>query len=185
MLAMRVLSALLLMGAAPPQTYRIDPAASTVSARVAFFGLGSKTARFPAVRGGAMMDPANPERIDIQIRIDATAITAPDPVTLERLKGRHFFDVANHPEIVFSGRAVLTAGARDTVIAGAITARGVTRPAQLTVRFAEPPARAVGTAPLVLEGETMIDRRAFGMTAYPLIVGRMVTIRIKATLRRA
>ena len=50
------------------------------------------------------------------------------------------------------------------------------------MRFSVPPGRADGRNPLTLTGETVIDRRAFGMTAFPLIVGRMVTIRISATL---
>ena len=178
----RVLPALLLIGAVPGQRYAIDATGSDVSAEVAFFGIASKTAHFPKVTGGIELSRDQPERIDLTVRIDATALTAPDSVTLGRLKGPKFFDVARYPTILFVGRTMAMTGDRDAEIAGQITARGVTRPATLAVRFTAPPLRADGRAPMSLAGETVIDRREFGMTAYPLIVGRKVRIRIRAAL---
>lgn len=176
------LPALLLIGAAPGHRYTLDPAQSDISAKVAFFGLASKTARFPRASGGITLDPDAPDRIDLEVRLDATALTAPDTVTLGRLKGPDFFDVARYPAVVFRGTTMRMTSASDAEVAGHITARGITRPATLAVRFSAPPGRADGRSPLTLTGETVIDRRAFGMTAFPLIVGRMVTIRIAATL---
>lgn len=179
---LRALPALLLIGAAPAQHYTIDASASDVSARVAFFGLASKTARFPKVSGGIALSRDAPEQIELIVTLDATALTAPDSVTLARLKGPKFFDVARYPAILFVGLRMEMTGERDARIAGRITARGVTRPTVLAVRFTESPLRADGRIPLALDGETVIDRREFGMTAYPLIVGRKVKIRIRAAL---
>ena len=72
--------ALTLLAAAPaaaPRHYRIDPAASEVSARVSFFGLSSKTARFPKLSGGIVLDPADREAIDLDVIIDARALHRP------------------------------------------------------------------------------------------------------------
>lgn len=178
----RALLALLLVAAAPPRHYTIDPAASEVTAKVAFFGLASKTARLPKVAGGITLSPNDPRQIDLTVKIDAAALTAPDSVTLARLKGPKFFDVARYPTILFVGRTMTMTGERSAQIAGHITARGVARPATLAVRFTAPPLSAGTQTPLALDGETVIDRREFGMTAYPLIVGRNVRIRIRATL---
>lgn len=178
----RVVPALLLIGAAPTHRYAIDAAQSQVSAKVAFFGLASKTAHFPKVSGGITLSPDTPERIDLTVNLDATALTAPDSVTLARLKGRAFFDVERFPTIVFRGNTMRLTGEREATVAGQITARGVTRPATLAVRFASPPLRADGRQPITLEGKTVIDRRQFGMTAYRFIVGRKVTISIRAVL---
>lgn len=179
---LRALPALVLIAAAPDRRYTIDAAASGVSARVAFFGVASKTARFPRVSGGIALASGQPEQIDLKVSIDATALTAPDSVTLARLKGPGFFDVARYPTISFAGREMRMTSNRNARIAGQITARGVTRPAVLAVQFSASPLRSDARTPLTLDGETVIDRRAFGMTAYPLIVGRKVTIRIRATL---
>ena len=172
---------LLLPGAAAPQAYVVDAARSEISAKVAFFGLASK-ARFPKASGGITLDPARPERIDLSVVLDATALTAPDKVTLARLNGPKFFDTARHPIIAFRGTTLRLRSEREGEVAGQITARGITRPATLAVSFAGPPRRADGRAPLTLTGQTVIDRRDFGMTAYPLVVGRKVKITIRATL---
>jgi polyisoprenoid-binding protein YceI len=178
----RVVPALLLLGAAPRHNYIVDEGQSEVSASVAFFGLASKTAKFPRISGAITLSPDDPERVDLTVRIDATALSAPDSVTLARLKGPKFFDVARYPTVVFVGREMRMTGSRDAQIDGHITARGVTRPATLMVQFTAPPLGAGRGAPLTLKGRTAIDRRAFGMTAYPLIVGRKVTIHIRAVL---
>ena len=182
MRSLRALPALLLIGAAPGQRYIIDAAASEVSAKVAFFGLGSKTARFPRMSGGIQFSRDRPEQIDLTVQLDATALTASDSVTLARLKGPKFFDVARHPTILFRGRKMRMTDDRDGQVSGEITARGITRPATLAVQFTTSPLRADGREPLMLNGETVIDRREFGMSAYPLIVGRKVRIRIRAAL---
>ena len=182
MRVLRALPALLLIGASAPQRYAIDPARSDISAKVAFLGLASKTARFPKASGGITLDPARPDRIDLAITLDATALTAPDNVTLGRLKGPKFFDVTNHPTLSFSDTTMRMSSEREATVSGRLTARGVTRPAVLAVRFAAPPGRASGQAPLTLDATTTIDRREFGMTAYPLIVGRNVAITIRATM---
>lgn len=182
MRGLRALPALLLVGAAPDRRYTIDAAGSDVTAKVAFFGLASKTARFPKLSGGIALSPDNPAQIDLTVRLDATALTAPDTVTLARLRGPKFFDVARHPVILFAGNQMRMTSDREATIAGQITARGITRPATLAVRFTAPPLQADRRTPLTLHGETVIDRRDFGMTAYPLVVGRKVTIRIRAAL---
>ena len=178
----RILPALLLIGAAPTHRYTLDAKESAISAKVAFFGLASKSAGFPRASGGITLSPDARERIDLVVTLDATALTAPDSVTLARLKGPNFFDVARYPTVTFRGRTMRMTSDRHAEVAGQITARGVTKPAILTVRFAAPPARADGTRPLVLTGETVIDRRDFGITAYPFIVGRKVAITIRAAM---
>lgn len=177
------LFALLLIGATQPSyRYQIDPARSDVSAKVGFFGLASKTARFPQMSGRIALSPSRLDTIDLDVEIDARRLTAGDAVTLSRLKGKDFFDVERYPTVRFSGQRMQMTGPRTASVSGAVTARGVTRPAALTVNFRDPPAQASGRDPVELTARTVIDRREFGMTAYSAIVGRKVTITINARL---
>lgn len=170
--------------AAPlPHSYRIDPAATRVHARVAFFGIAARTAQFPATSGAVTLQPDDPTAIAMDIVLDARNLTAGDGVTIARLKGPAFFDVARHPTVHFAGNRLLMRSPVQADVFGTITARGVTRPATLAVTFAAPPAEESGTRPIVLTARTVIDRRDFGMTAYSLIVGRAVTITIDARLQ--
>jgi polyisoprenoid-binding protein YceI len=176
--------ALSLLAAAPSPTlnYRVDPGASDVDAKVAFLGLGRRTASFRAVSGTARLSPAAMEQIDLDVRIDARKLTASDQLTTDRLKGKSFFDVANHPAIRFSGQALTMTGPMTGRVQGELTARGVTKPVTLAVTFTAPPARATGREAIGLTGTTTINRRDFGMTAYSLIVGKQVAITIRTRL---
>lgn len=163
-------------------SYRLDSAASSVDAKVGFLGIGSRTAHFPSVSGTVLLSPAAMDRIDLNVAIDARQLTAGDALTISRLKGKNFFDVDHHPVVRFAGRELAMTGATTGNVSGALTARGVTRPVVLAVTFSTPPARATGREAIDLVGTTVIDRRDFGMTAYSLIVGRKVKIRIDTRL---
>lgn len=164
-----------------PQRYALDASASNVSAKVPFFGLASKTARFPRMQGAVTIVPGAPERAMIDVTFDATAIEAPDSVTLARLRGEKFFWVEKCPSIRFVGRSLkLTSATRGTVT-GELTARGVTRPATLAVTFDADPVAQAGK-PVSFTGTTTIDRRQFGMKAYQLLVGNKVDITLRARM---
>ena len=99
--------------ASVPQRYTLDATASNVSAKVPFFGLSSKTARFPRMQGAVTIVPGAPERAVIDVTFDATAIEAPDDVTLARLRGDKFFWVEKYPSVRFVGRSLTMASATD------------------------------------------------------------------------
>ena len=167
--------------ASVPQRYTLDASASNVSAKVPFFGLSSKSARFPRMEGAVTIVPGAPEKAVIDVTFDATAIQAPDSVTLARLRGDKFFWVEKYPSIRFMGRSLKLVSATKGTVSGELTARGVTRPASLTVTFDADPVRNAGK-PVSFTGTTTIDRRQFGMKAYQLIVGNKVDITLKARM---
>ncbi len=166
-----------------PLNYRLDASASDVNARVAFFGVSSKTARFPRMQGNVTIVPGAPERAVIDVTFDAAALEAPDTTTLERLRGERFFWVERYPTIRFVGRSFdLSSPTRGTVT-GELTARGVTQTESLDVTFASDPTAARGQA-VTFTGEMKIDRRDYGMRSYQLIVGNTVNIRLSARMVR-
>jgi polyisoprenoid-binding protein YceI len=167
--------------ASVPQRYTLDAAASNVSAKVPFFGLASKTARFPRMEGAVTIVPGAPEQAVIDVTFDATAIEAPDSITLARLRGDKFFWVEKYPTIRFLGRSLKLSSATRGTVAGDLTARGVTRPATLAVTFDADPVAQAGK-PVSFTGKTTIDRRQFGMKSYQLIVGNQVDITLKARM---
>jgi polyisoprenoid-binding protein YceI len=165
--------------------YAIDAQHSDVAAQVAFFGVASRSAHFPTLRGGIALDPDHAEAVDLDVEIDARALTASDGLTEERLKGPRFFDVTRFPTIRFTGHRLTMTGDRDALVAGELTAHGLTRPATLQVSFDRPPRSGGPDGIGQLVATATIDRRDFGMTAYPLVVGRAVVIRIVARMAAA
>lgn len=161
--------------------YVIDRSASHVDAKVAFFGIASKTAKFPDMSGTFNLSFANLEALDMVVDIDARTLTTGDSQT-KTLQGKNFFDVAHHPTVRFVGRHLKMTGERTADVEGDITARGVTRPIKLAVTFSVPPFSTGGTQPISIVGTGVIDRRQFGMTAFPWIIGAMVNVTIRARM---
>ena len=167
---------LLLTAAALPQNYSVDPASSAVSAKVGFLGIGSKTASFPKMSGTATISPERLQDMTIDITLDARALTAPDRVTLGRLRGKKFFWVERYPTVRFAGKGLTLTGEKSGQVAGKLTARGITKPVVFSVNFAKPLASVKPGDAITISGKTKIDRRDFGMTSYGLIVGKNVDI---------
>jgi polyisoprenoid-binding protein YceI len=164
-----------------PQRYVLDASASNVSAKVPFFGIASKTARFPRMQGAVTIVPGAPESAVIDVTFDATAIEAPDSVTLARLSGDKFFWVEKYPTVRFVGRSLKLSSATRGTVSGELTARGVTKPQTLAVTFDADPLAEVGK-PVSFTGTTTIDRRLYGMKSYQLVVGNKVDIVLKARM---
>ncbi len=164
------------------QHFALDSAQSQVSARVSFFGIASKTAHFPDVTGRIVLDPAQPDSIDLNVTLNARALRAGDGETLARLKGPSFFDVERHPTVRFIGSSMRMTGARSAEVAGELTARGVTRREVLRVTFDQAPSANSGREAIGFSGTMAISRRHYRMTAYSLIVGDRVTISIRARM---
>lgn len=173
---------ILLIGAKAPLSYVLDGQASSVSAKVAFFGLASKQAEFPSMSGTVRIVPDKPSQALVDVTIDARTITAPDKVTLKRLRGDKFFWVDKYPTIHFAGSRLAMRDATQGIVYGKLTARGVTRDEQLQVTFDRAPETAPAGQAITLSGEMEIDRRDYGMNAYRLIVGKQVEIRLRARM---
>ncbi len=176
-----MLPAVLLAQSSSAIDYRLDARASNVSAKVSFFGLASKTARFPRMEGNVTIVPGAPQRATIDVTFDAVAIEAPDETTLKRLRGEKFFWVERYPTVRFVGRSIKLSSPTKGVVTGQLTARGVTRRETLDVTFANDPAKSHGR-PVSFTGEMEIDRRDYGMKSYQLIVGNTVDISLKARM---
>jgi polyisoprenoid-binding protein YceI len=165
--------------------YSIDAGASSVEAKVSFFALASKTARFPEMAGDVTLVSDRPEDARIDVTFDAAAIEAPDETTLNRLRGEKFFWVEKYPQVRFVGEKLTLTSPTKGKVKGKLTARGVTRPATLAIEFDTPPLTAAIGKPIGFIGETTIDRREFGMKSYQLIVGNKVEITLSARMRPA
>lgn len=161
--------------------YTVDDSQSEVVARVAFLGLADKTARFPDMSGSLALSFADLNSVDMHVTVDARTLTTGDSQTA-RLRGRQFFDVANHPTVSFTGDQIRFTGERTATVTGQITAKGITRPSSIAVTFSQPITDMSTRDPVSIVATTSIDRRQFGMTAFPLIVGNRVRITIRARM---
>lgn len=179
-IALTPLAATLLMGAGP-QTYTLDTKASSIAAKVPFLGIGSRTATFNSISGSVKFAPDRPSDARVNVTINTQDIKASDRVTLNRLKSEKFFWVEKYPTAKFAGSNLIMTSATTGRISGKLTARGVTRPETLTVKFDRIPKTAMGKA-IGLTGTMKINRKNYGMNSFNLVVGKTVTINLKARM---
>ena len=179
-IALTPLAALLLIGAGP-QTYTLDTKASSIAAKVPFLGIGSRTATFNSISGSVKFAPDRPSDARVNVTINTQDIKAPDRVTLNRLKSEKFFWVDKYPTAKFAGSNLTMTSATTGRISGKLTARGVTRPETLIVKFDRNPKTAMGKT-IGLTGTMKINRKNYGMNSFNLVVGKTVTINLKARM---
>ncbi|WP_158241470.1 YceI family protein [Novosphingobium sp. TH158] len=166
----------------PAYRYQIDSRSSLIDAKVTVLGIARKSAQFPKMSGGIVLSPGQLGAIRMDVAVDARAMATRDPKVGDQLKGPDFLDVARHPMVSFSGQRMTMTGPQTAQIAGQLTARGTSRPTVMKVTFATPPAQITGREPVQITAQTTIDRRQFGMNGYGGLVGKDVTITIKARM---
>ncbi len=164
---------------AADEIFLIDSSQSHVAAKVRFFGFATKTASFPKVAGRITLPNGRADGIRLDVAIDASMLKAADGLTTARLRGASFFDVEQFPEVRLHGENFVRTGASAAQVVGTLTARGVSRPVTLKLTFSKQIAAVRRADSLDIRGEMQLDRTQFGMTAYPLIVGRDVTVSLK------
>lgn len=183
---MRILAAIIPLlataASSPAYRYQIDSKSSLIDAKVTVLGIAKKSARFPRMTGGIVLSPTQLGMIRMDVAVDARAMATRDPKVGDQLKGPDFLDVARHPIVSFSGQRMTMTGPQTARISGQLTARGTSRPTVMNVTFAAPPSQMTGREPVQITAQTTIDRRQFGMNGYGGVVGKDVTITIKARM---
>jgi polyisoprenoid-binding protein YceI len=93
------------------------------------------------------------------------------------VKGESFFDVDNHPEILFVSKSFEWTGEDRAVLKGDLTLRGITRPVVFDVTLTSIDGTWTDKAEKILvKATTSIERTAFGMKALSSMVDDTVTL---------
>ncbi len=167
----------------PAGTYRIDPAHSLAWFTIGHAGVGVVVGRFDVLSGRYTMDPGHPARDQVRLKILARSIDTNFPMRDHDLRGPDFFNVREFPTIRFASTRYRPTGATTGRLTGTLTLHGVTRPVVFKVR-------EIGAGPVTAlpkpwggylsgyEATTTIRRSAFGMKAYPGMIGNRVHLHV-------
>lgn len=164
--------------------YALDAARSTVAFE-ADFGPDKISGTMPVARADLAIDFDRVANSHVSVTLDATRAEASFPFAAQALRGPKVLDVFSFPSIAFQSTSV-RGKAADALIEGALTIRGVTRPATFLATIF----RQRGTEPGDLSRLTIrlvgsLRRSAFGATGWPDMVGDEVRIEILARIDRA
>jgi polyisoprenoid-binding protein YceI len=159
----------------------IDPAASFLEFRVKhFWGAMTVRGRLGAVSGRIEVTATG--AVSGSIQAESASLNSGNASRDKHLRSADFFDVENHPSVVFSLEQ-LHPVADDTVRAtGVLTVAGHSQSLAFDAQLTEPTAERVA-----VDGEVSVDRRAdFGMSWSPLgMASSTAVLVIHATLVKA
>jgi len=164
--------------AASPVTWTLDPNHSAAHFSVRHLMLSNVRGEFGNVHGTITFDDQDPSKGTIEATIDATTVNTRVEARDNDLKGSNFFDVAKFPTIAFRSTAVRAAGGNAFEVDGDLTIHGVTRPVTLHVEATPPVKDARGNERRGAEATTKVNRRDFGVSGTPTMVGDEVQITI-------
>jgi polyisoprenoid-binding protein YceI len=145
------------------QTYKIDPAHSTIAFKVHQY-LTTVTGKFTRFSGRIEVDPDHPEESFVNARIDAKSIDTGIARRDAHLCSAEFFNAAKFPEITFRSRSVKRTGENTGDITGDFIMHGVTKTIVLH-------AKLVGDAKIAADARRTrwqvttapLNRREFGL----------------------
>lgn len=156
---------------ATAQTWKIEPARSTIGFTVRHMVVSKAKGTFGNFSGTVTGNPADPTHARIEITIDPASINTSNSDRDADLRSANFFDVAKYPTVVFRSKRISRNGAGLTVL-GDLTMHGVTKEVTLDVdKFA-----LAGANRVQATAKTKINRKDFGITWNKTLDGGGVTL---------
>ena len=169
-------------------TYKVDPAHSSVNFLIDHMVVNTVHGRFRQFEGTITVDPDNGNALTVASgTIQAKSIETDIEKRDNHLRSPDFFDAEKFPTITFESAEVKKDG-NGHVLMGKFTMHGVTKDVSLPFTLKGPIKSPMGGTILGLEVNAKINRKDYGLTwnkiieAGGLMVGEDVTIQINAEL---
>jgi polyisoprenoid-binding protein YceI len=172
-------------------TWDIDPSHSTVGFSVRHM-MVSKVRGYFRDFSGELVTAEDPAQSSVTATIDLSSIDTRQEQRDAHIRSADFFDVENHPRMVFRSTGVRTDGA-DWLVEGELTIKGNTRPVTLALELNGFGPDAYGGIRAGFSARTEINRNEFGvdikmpMDGGGVVVGDKISVEleIEAVLRTA
>ncbi len=187
-LTLGVVTALIGTAAQALDTYKVDPAHSSVNFSIEHMVINTVHGRFRQFEGSITVDPDSGNALKgasgtIQAKSIDTDIERRD----DHLRSPDFFDTEKFPTITFESTEIKKDGS-DQVLVGKFTMHGVTKDVSLPFKLKGPIKGPMGNTIVGFEVNAKLNRKDYGLTwnkaieAGGLMVGEDVTIQINAEL---
>jgi polyisoprenoid-binding protein YceI len=163
-------------------SWTIDIVHSHVGFSVRHMMVSTVRGQFRKYGGAVKIDPKDFARSSFEGEVDVASI---DTGTLDRdnhLRSGDFFDVANHPKILFKSTRVEAKGDNEYRVTGDLTMRGVTKPVTLDVEFHGTHKNHAGVTVAGLTARGSVNRKDFGVSWNAALEAGGVVVADKVTL---
>jgi polyisoprenoid-binding protein YceI len=159
----------------------VDPAHSAVQFSVRHLGISNVQGDFTKVSGMAMIDDDDPSNSTVTATVDMTSVDTRIERRDDDLKSASFFDVAKYPTMTFQSTKIAKAGDGVFKMTGNLTLHGVTKEVTFDVSGPTAPVNQMGLR-RGAEATGTINRKDFGITADPMMVGEDIKVTIDVEL---
>ncbi len=162
--------------------YQLDPVHTRVLFAIEHAGFSSALGTVSGSEGSLHFDPANWEAARLEVSIPLSRLDLGDSKWNEAALARNLLDGKRYPDARFVSTHVQPIDERHALVTGLLTLRGVTGEIVLDVtlnalkRHPMPPFRRTAG----FSATTTLSRRAFGISAWPSVIGDEVQLRIEA-----
>lgn len=173
-------AALAIPALASADSYELDPGHTYPSFSVSHLGFSTMQGRFNTSEGSFDYDPAA-GKASVDVVIDAASIDTGHDKRDEHLRGEDFFNVGEHPQIMFKSTEAQFDGETLKAVIGDLTMHGVTKPVTLnidSINCGEHPMNGKQTCGF--DATTSIVRSEWNMTYGVPAIGEEITLTIAA-----
>jgi polyisoprenoid-binding protein YceI len=166
----------------PAGAYALDHKQSSMIAKVMHLGVSLYTVRFDAFDAAFTYDPARPQAAQVRASVETGSLDV--GADYSRRFAEEFLAAGRYPTMTFVSSQIVPGEGRTGKMFGALTLRGVTRPASFDVTFNGVGKGLFGGTATGFSAVTTIKRSDFGSTFLQNIVGDDVRIEIEAEFSR-
>ncbi len=176
-----------LPAAAAPARFELDPVHTRVVFAVSHAGFSQALGAVSGSTGTLEFDPRDWSGARLEVRVPLQRLDLGDAEWNRAALARTLLDAQRWPEAHFVSTRVEALDAERFIVHGRLTLRGVTREVPLQVKFNQlkrhplPPLRRTAG----FSATATLSRRAFGIDAWPAVIGDEVELRIEAEAVRS
>ena len=158
-------------------TWDIDPAHTNIGFVAKHLVVAKVRGGFKNFKGTVHIDEKDLSKSKVEVEIDAASIDTGIAKRDDHLRSADFFDVKNHPKILFKSKVVKQNGKGELEIIGDLTMRGVTKPVLLKVVGPSPEVKDPGGNPhIAFSAEGEVSRYDWGLKWNRALEGGGVTV---------
>jgi polyisoprenoid-binding protein YceI len=172
------------------QSWKIDLVHTEIGFTVKHLMVTNVKGRFNEFSGTIEIDESDATRSRAVLEIAVSSIDTQTKQRDDHLRSLDFFDLANHPKIIFQSRRIERGEPGRFTVIGDLTIRGITREVALDMEVSGPQNDPWGGVRMGLKATTAIDRRDYGVNWNQVLdkggvaVGNEVRINIELELIR-
>ncbi len=175
------------LASAQPMGYRLDPVHTRVLFAVSHAGFSHALGVVSGSTGTLMFDPDDWSGATLAVSVPMSRIDMGDAKWNRAAGDRNLLDVQAHPVATFVSSRIVPRDRAHASVCGTLTLRGIGQDICLEVTFNQlkrhpmPPFRRTAG----FSATATLSRKAFGMEAWPTVIGDEVQLRIEAEAVRS